>query len=362
MNAILRSLIIVVGGPALLAITYFGFIASDIYVSESRFAIKSASGSGASGLEALVSVPIISSGSLDTSVVIDYVESQDMMLKVQEKLDIKAHYSDKSIDALSRLAEDATHEQMLKYFRKHVRMLRDSSSDVITLTTRAYTPEMAQRIAQLVIELSEQLVNTLSIRMEEDALMTAKDEVARAEEKVKAASVSVTKFRRSSSSLNPAEESSALLGIVSGLENRLIEARALLSEKLAFMRENSPEIVGLKNKINALSKQMHIEKGRLSGGENEFEMGGLIEAYQPLILDQELASQQYASALGSLELARIEAQRKKQYLVTFIQPSMPDEAIEPRRINLILTVVIFSFLAYVLFGLMWSALKDHIGR
>ena len=354
---------IVVGGPTLLAIAYFGFIASDIYVSESRIAIKSASSGGtASGLEALVSVPMMSSVSNDVLVVIDYVESQDMMLKVQEKLDIKAHYSDKSIDAVSRLPEDATLEQTLEYFQKHVRMLRDSSSDVITLTTRAYNPEMAQKIAQLVIELSEQLVNTLSIRMEEDALTTARDEVKLAEEKVKAASTSVTQFRRSSSSLDPALESSALLGIVSGLETRLIETRALLGEKRAFMRENSPEVVSLKNKINAISKQMNIEKGRLSGGENEFEMGGLIEAYQPLILDQELASQQYASALSSLELARIEAQRQKQYLVTFIKPSMPDEAIEPRRINRILTVVIFSFLAYVLFGLMWSALKDHIGR
>ena len=91
-------------------------------------------------------------------------------------------------------------------------------------------------------------------------------------------------------------------------------------------------------------------------------MGGLIEAYQPLILNQELAAQQYASALSSLELARIEAQRQKQYLVTFIQPSLPDEAIEPHRLNRIITVMVFSFLAYLLFGLMWSALKDHIGR
>ncbi len=116
-----------------------------------------------------------------------------------------------------------------------------------------------------------------------------------------------------------------------------------------------------KRRYRAISRQLALEKGRLSG-ENELEMGGLIETYQPLILDQELARQQYASALSSLELARIEAQRKKQYLVTFIQPSLPDDAVEPHRLNRILTVMVFSFLCYLLGGLMWSALKDHIGR
>lgn len=349
--------------PTLLAVIYFGLIASDVYVSESRFAIKSAKGGGAAtGLEALVSSPIVSTSGKEVMVVTDYAKSQDMMLKIQEKLDIRAHFSRESIDFMSRLPADASLEQMLDYFREHTRMMRDSQSDVITLTTRAYDPEMARKIAGLVIELSENLVNTMSTRMEEDALTTAREEVARAEGKVKAASASVTSFRRSSSSLNPAAESSALLGIVAGLETRLIEARALLSEKRAYMREGSTEIISLKNKIKAISRQMSLERERLSGGGSDMEMGGLIEAYQPLILDQELARQQYASALSSLELARIEAQRKKQYLVTFITPSLPDEAVEPHRFNRILTVMIFSFLAYVIGGLMWSALKDHIGR
>lgn len=363
MKAILRSLLTVVGVPTVLAIVYFGFLASDVYVSEARFAIQSAkTGGSSSGLEALITTPMVSTGGRESLVVADYVQSQDMMLGIQEQLDIRSHFSDSDIDPLSRLAEDATLEDMLDYFRRHVHMLRDTQSDVITLTTRAYDPLMARQIAELVIQLSEQLVNDMSRRMEEDALSTARNEVALAEAKVKDASASVIAFRRSSSSLNPTAESSALLGIVSGLETRLIEARTQLSEKKAYMRDDSADVVSLKNRIQALSRQMSLEKSRLAGASDEMEMGSLIETYQPLILDQELARQQYASALSSLEMARVEAQRKKQYLVTFIQPSLPDEAVEPRRLRRILSVVIFSFLAYLLGGLMWSALKDHIGR
>jgi len=240
--------------------------------------------------------------------------------------------------------------------------VRDSASDGLTLKVKAYEPEMAQLLAQLIIELNEELVNTLSSRIEEDALQTARNEVDRASEKVFLASSQMTTFQNTNASLNPAAESSAILSLVTGIENKLVEARAELSEKRAYMRDSSPEVVTLKNRVNALARQLRLEKGRVVGdGEQGQQMNNLIESYQPLVLEQEMAQQQYASALTSLEVARVEAQRKKQYLITFIQPNLPDEALEPRRMMEIITVLLFSFLAYLIGGLMWSALKDHIG-
>ncbi|MEE9322800.1 MAG: hypothetical protein V3U76_20320 [Granulosicoccus sp.] len=363
MRAIFKSIAIVVGIPSLLATIYFGFFASDIYVSESRFSIRSVNASPVTaGLAALLASPIGGGGGPDSIVVSDYVHSQDMLSQVQEKLDFRAHYSDNTVDHLSRLNEHATQEETLEYFRKRVDIIRDSSSGVFILRVRAYDATMAQSLAKLVIELSERLVNNLSIRMEEDALSTARNELQLAANKVRTASDVLTSFRNINASLNPAAESSALLGIVAGIETKLVEARAALSEKLAYMREDAAEIITLKNRINALQRQFRLEKSRVVGAEDGQGLSRLIENYQPLVLEQEIAQQQYASALTSLELARIEAQRQKQYLVTFVQPSLPDEAVEPRRIAKILTVMVFSFLLYLIGGLMWSALKDHIGR
>lgn len=362
MSAILRSLCVAVGVPTLLACLYFGLVASDLYVSEARFAIRSAkAGSASGGLSVILSSPIVSSGSKEDLVVVDYARSQDMLQSIQNEVDLRAHFSAGSIDVLSRLDEDASQEELLAYFSKHVRLASDSSSGVITLTARAFDPATAQRLAELVIELSERLVNDMSSRMEEDALSTARAEVERAAGKVRDASLSMSAFRDVNLSLNPAAESSALLGIVSGLETQLVETRAQLTERLAYMRADAPEVVSLKNRANALERQLALEKGRIAGGDGR-QMNSLIERYQPLVLEQEIARQQYASALSSLELARIEAQRQTQYLVTFIRPNLPDEALEPARMNRILTVVVFSFLIYLLGGLMWSALKDHIGR
>jgi len=365
MNAIFRSLLIIVGIPTLLASVYFGLIASDVYLSEARFSVRSAKGGDVGGgLAALLGSSGISGGAPETSVVADYVHSHDMLEKVQQKFDFRRHYSDDDVDWLSRLDSDATREELLMHFEETVDLVSDAQSGVITLKARAYDPESAQRLAQLVIDLSESLVNDMSYRIEGDALATAREEVERAALKGRDASATITQFRNSNVSLNPAAESSALLGIVSGIETKLVESRAELGEKRAFMKDNSAEIVSLKNRINALSRQLQLEKGRIVGGGDNAgqEMSGLIESYQPLVLEQELAQQQYASALTSLEVARIEAQRKKQYLVTFIPPSLPDEAVEPRRFHEVLTVMVFSFLLYLIGGLMWSALKDHIGR
>jgi len=363
MNALLRSLLVVVGIPTMVATIYFGLFASDIYVSESRFAIRSAkAGTSVTGLAAILSSPMVSGSGQDTSVVADYTHSQDMLKRVLEQLDITSHYSNDDVDMLSRLDDDATDEQLLEYFKEHVMLVRDSASDVLTLKVRAYEPKMAQQLAQLIIELNEKLVNTLSSRIEEDALKTARNEVDRASEKVFQASSQMTNFQNTNASLNPAAESSAILGVVTGIETKLVEARAALSEKRAYMRDTSPEVITLKNRVNALSRQLRLEKGRVVGdGDQGQQMNNLIESYQPLLLEQEMAQQQYASALTSLEVARVEAQRKKQYLITFIEPNLPDEALEPKRLNEIITVLLFSFLAYLIGGLMWSALKDHIG-
>ncbi len=362
MNSILRSLAIVVGIPTLLATLYFGLLASDVYVSESRFAIRSAKGgSSTTGLAAILSSPMVSSGGQESLVVADYVHSQDMLQRVEEQLNISSHYASENVDWLSRLAEGATHEATLDYFIDKVELVRDSASDVLTLRTRAYDPETAQQLGQLIIDLSENLVNTMSSRIEDDALNTARAELERAVEKVRFASAEITEFRNTNASINPDAESSALLGIVTGIESKLVEARAELSEKQAYMHNTSPEVITLKNRVNALSRQLRLEKGRVVGAGGQ-EMSGLIQGYQPLVLEQEIAQQQYASALTSLELARVEAQRKKQYLITFIQPNLPDEALEPRRLSQILTVLVFCFLLYAVGALMWSALKDHIGR
>lgn len=364
MKNVLRSFGLVVGIPTLIAALYFAFIASDMFVSETRFAIRASKSDPTGGLASLLSSSVISAGGQDSRVVVDYIQSQDMLATLDERLGLVQHYSAPTVDSISRLDEAPSQERLLKYFRKHIEIIEDGGSDIIVFKAKAYTPEFAQAITEQVIELSETLVNRLSGRIEQDALDSAKAEVALAAEKVRQANAKLTDFRSINTSINPAQETAALLGLLSGMEAKLAEARTELSEKRAFMKENSPVVKSLRNKVAAVEKQLEQERTRVAGGgANTGEgMSGLINNYQPLALEQELAQQQYTSALTSLELARIEAQRKKRYLVTYVNPVLPQESTQPRRFMRTLTVFVYSFLFFAIGGLLWSALRDHIGH
>jgi len=104
MKNVIRSLLVVVGVPTLIALIYFGTIASDVYVSEARFSIRSSDGgSGAlGGLAAMFTSSSGSSSAQDTAVVKDYIYSADMLQKLSSRVDLRQHYEDKQVDSLSR--------------------------------------------------------------------------------------------------------------------------------------------------------------------------------------------------------------------------------------------------------------------
>jgi len=362
MKAILKTLGTVVGIPTLFAILYYGFLASDMYVSEAKVAVRSAkSGVSTNGLTALLASPVLSSGGQDSLVVMEYASSLDMVEQLGNRVDFVDHYASRDNDFLSRLRKNATSDEVLRYYRDQVNIKRDIMSDVLTIKVRAFSPEMAQEITSLIIELNEELVNTLSNRMEDDAILSARTEVDRAVQHLRKTAQDINRFQSANDSVSPKDESIALFGRLSVIESRLSETRATLSETMAYMREDSADVVVLKNRIVALERQLNLEKGRVTGSGNG-DLGSLVENFQPLVLEQEIAQQGYAASLASFEAARIEAQRKKQYLIRFVEPSLPDAASEPRRLIKIVTVMVYSFLAYLIFGLLWSALKDHMGH
>ena len=334
-------------------------MASDIYVSETRFAIRSSDETAASGLLASVLGSSNTSVSGDDSFIVrDFILSKDMLLNLEERLSLREHYSDEMVDAFSRLGPDASEEDFLSYYRRMVEVLNEA--DITTLRVRAYTPEYAQLIGQEIVSLSEDLVNRLSDRIIDDTLSFARKEVDRAEARVKAASQRVTEFRKERRSIDPGEETAAVLGIVTGLESQLAAARAELVQAQTFMRPDSPKVTSLSARVDALQEQVDKERLRLAS-ESGSDLTRLIDSYEPLVLDQELAKQRYTSALTSLEVARAEAQRKQRYLVAFVATELPDEATEPDRVLKIATVFLGAAMIFGIGGLVVAAIKDHAG-
>jgi capsular polysaccharide transport system permease protein len=309
---------------------------------------------------------VIGSGSLgassreDAGIVHDYILSQDMLVALQGHIDIRSHYGSPKIDWLSRLKADASEEDFLEYFQDQVEITIDAETNISTLRVSAFDRDTARAIAQHLLDLSERLVNEMSERITEDTLRFARRELQRTESQVRQANSALTLFRKENRSIDPGQETAAVLGIITALETQLAETRTELIEARSVMRDRSPQILSLEAKEAALARQVIEERDRLANT-HDTDLTSLIDRYQPLVLEEELAKQRYVSALSSLEAARAEAQRQQRYLIAFVSPQLADEAMEPRRLWMVATVFACALLVYAIGGLLWSAVKDHVG-
>lgn len=356
----IRSFLALIVLPTFVAGGYYGLFVSDIFVSEARFAVRTGSPSISTDLFNTI-VSGSGSASEDAIIVRDYILSHDLMTDLDRRLGIRAHYSSADIDLFSRFDVDETNEEFLNFFRKKIEIRIDAQTNITTLRVKAFDAAKAQEIANAIIELSEALVNRISERIVDDSLVFARTEVDESETRIKAANKAITDFRSTMNSINPGEETSAVLRIVTELEGRLAESRAELIQAENFMSADSPQVLNIRNKVNALALQITNERQRLTSGKDSvIDYTSLIDTYEPLALEKELARQFYASALASLEVARAEAQLKQRYLLLFVRPQIPDKAIEPERVRS--TLIIFAALCiiYAISGLVWAAIKDHM--
>jgi len=97
-----KLFIVTVIVPTLLAILYFGFIASDVYISESHFLVRSSEHQTSSPFGALLKSTGFTRSQDDTYTVQDYLLSRDALQQLNKKLGLKELYTSKNIDFLSR--------------------------------------------------------------------------------------------------------------------------------------------------------------------------------------------------------------------------------------------------------------------
>lgn len=356
MNPVALRIFVAAMVPVVMAVCYFGLIASDRYVSESAVVLRSGNQS-VSNLSFGGLLPVSNPDTQDVLVVSDYVESMEMAQHLDEVFSLREHFSDKTLDFVSRLALNSNDEDYLDYFRSMINVNYEETSSIISITTRAFSPQMSHDINREIIERSELLINRLSQRIVEDTLQTARGELEDAISNARNISDRLSEFTSESQSINPGTDATSIAGLISALEGKLAETRALYTEKSAYMRESSAEIRALNNRINGLETELRRERLRLS---NEQGVGTAIEKYKPLLVEEELGRQRYAAALQALEAARVESQTQKRYLATFVKPSMPTSSTEPDRLIDTVSAILLSFLLYAIFALFRAAIKEHI--
>lgn len=347
--------------PTVFSIIYFGFIASDIYVSESRFIIRTPDkpATTASSLTSVLKGTGMSRSSDDAYAVSDYILSRDALKKIDEALSYRKKVSNSNLDILSRfpgLDWDDSFEALHSYYQKQVDLQLDTTSPNITLVVRAFSAEDAKNINELLLSLGEKLVNEMSERARADMIKFASAEVAAAEEKSRKAAIALSRYRDQQGVIDPEQQAAVQLTSIGKLQEALITLKTQLVQLQTFTKDN-PQIPVLKKQIEAVQREIDLETDKVAGGSGS--LSGKAVEFKLLALDRDFADKQLTTALASLEQARTSAQRKQLYLERIVQPNKPDYAVEPRRIKNIFTVFVLGCVAWGILSLFISGVKEH---
>lgn len=351
------ALAIVVGLPTLLAVVYYGLIASPLYVTEASVTIRSSKQQSGSLLENLVVAQDAIAGSTETQLVADYFQSRDLLARIEADVGFRSRYATYNADYFTRMEPDAAKEEAHEYFKKMVEVI-DDGAGLLTVTVRGFTPEDAVAVANSAIKAAEGMVNRLSDASQKDTIDNARNEIELAEARLLEASDAVMAYQKSSGDIDPSTTAATVLNVVAGLEGELASTRIKRAEMSSFLRAGSPAIRAVDSKIAALKRQIVVERERLAANNDET-LADELRLFERKRLQLELAETAYKSALASLEAARLNVINDRSYLVAYAPPSLPDIAVEPRRMYKIATVFIVSLLAFGIGSLIVGAVREH---
>lgn len=345
--------------PTLLSVIYFGLIASDVFISESRFVVRSPERQTASPLGMLLKGTGFSRAQDDTYTVQDFMLSRDALSSLDEKLGLRKAFASSEVDFFNRfpgLDWDDSFEALHLYYQKKVEIQLDPASSITTLRVRGFTSETAFEINQLLLDMAEALVNQLNERGRRDMIRFAAGELLAAENKAKAAALALSAYRNDKNVIDPERQSTIQLQQIAKLQDELIATQAQLSQLQTFAK-NNPQIPSLQQLVQNLRQEIAAETARVAGGDRS--LANKAAEYQRLALDREFADRQLGSAFASLELARNEAQRQQLYLERIVQPSKPDMAMEPRRIRGVLATLVVGLIAWGILSMLVAGVKEH---
>lgn len=345
--------------PTAFSTVYFGAVASDIYISESSFVVRSPKNQASlTGFGALLQGSGFSRSQDDSYTVQEYMRSRTALEQLQQELPMKSFY-DSQGDILSRFNGfklNDSQEAFFRYFKDRLSIDLDSISGIATLRVRAFKPEEGQQINQKLLNLGEELINRLNERARKDTLEYAEQAVENAEKNVSDTAEALSKYRIKNKIFDLPAQSGVQLSLISTLKSELIRVETQLAQLVSITPDN-PQVPALEMRQKSLRKEIEQQSKNLSGSNNS--IATQTAEYQRLVLANELAQQQLTAAMTSLQNTRGEADRQQLYLEVINKPSQPDWALEPHRLYNILATFIIGLMLYGVLSLLIASIREH---
>ncbi|GAB5448019.1 MAG: capsule polysaccharide transporter [Gymnodinialimonas sp.] len=347
--------------PTMLVSYYYYAVATPLYATNTEFVIQKAEASaGSSGLGGLLGGT--SFATVQESITVQsYLESREAMLRLDEELGFREHFSGDDIDPLVRLAPDATDEQMYKTYLRNLTIGYDPTEGLIRMEVLAADSATSQAFSEALITYAEERVDQMSSRLEEDQMAGAREAFQEAEERSLAAQMRVLELQEQRGVLSAEAEVNQVFNQIATFEMQLVEQRLRLAEIQASPRPNPTRVQVAEETIARYEQLISDLRSSLTNeGDGEVSLARIQSELVIAQADLETRQLMLTEAMQGMESARSEANRQSLYISMGVFPIAPDEAAYPKAFEkTLLALVVFSGI-YLLISMTASILREQV--
>jgi len=355
-----RTFLALVVAPTLVVSLYLGLVASNQYESSADFVVRRAEASKTGAdVGQLLGFTLGTGGSeSDAYVVQEYLLSHDAVARLRAENDLVGVFTRDGTDWLSRLwYTNPTPERLLKYYRNKVSVRSDDESGIMHLTVHAFRPGDAHGLAEKLLLMGEQQVNTINQRTYVDQVASAQRAYDEANHELNQIESQLTTYRQLHRDVDPTDSGKAQVTMVTGMTPNLVAARARLDSMKGVISQSSPQYQAMARQVRTLEAQVSGQSAKIVGGDHS--IADRLGDFEQLMIKQKESAQVYAVAAGQLTQAKAEAKRQQLYLIRVVEPNMPVKSEFPQRGQMILTLFGALFFAYAIGWLLWAGVKEH---
>ncbi|MCP5083138.1 MAG: hypothetical protein GY948_15735 [Alphaproteobacteria bacterium] len=336
---------------------YQAFVSTDRYESAASTIITEQKPSVTSLDLSLIGLPSTASDH-DAHVVKTLVLSKDMVRYLDEKIQLREHFSNLEVDYFSRLETDATFEDFHELYRDYFTVDYNVETKILRIAVQAFDRAYAQKALELILERSDEFIDSVNNRMSKEQVRFFRLEEKKRKQEMLVAKAKLLAFQQANKIYSTEAEAQTIFTTIGALETLAAQKQSELDSRAKILSKNSAILQELGAQIASLQRQITSEKARLAGGQGR-DISEIQSDFLAVQLELELATTAFKSTLTTLEQVRIEAARKLKFLIVVTEPSLADDSEFPRRWYIVISTIMISLMLYVVASLVMAIIREH---
>ncbi|WP_241023169.1 chain-length determining protein [Paraburkholderia sp. Ac-20340] len=346
---------------AVLSIPYWLIFASDRYVSQATVIMQRTD--QINGPSMVIPTAISAAAGVNSSdqlLLREYLLSEDMLEKLDARLDLRSHYSNWHRDPVSRMwFKDAPVEWFYQYWLNRVDVEYDDYSGVLRIQVQAYDASTAKAIVDLMVGLGEQHMNELGHQLAQSQVDFLQKQVTFAHDRLLEASTNLINFQNRKGLVAPASTAESLNALIAKLEAQKTDIQTQLASLPADLSPSQPTVLMLKKSLAALEQQIALKRAELASPESRT-LNYTVEEFQRLQLQVNFAQDLYKTSLSAMEQGRMDAARTLKMVSVLQSPTMPGYPVQPQRIYNAFVTLLMALAVIGVIKLLESIIRDHV--